>query len=64
MKLTKLKVRPQKVIESSPCIVELGALFECWALSGVDDKACLNAANSLKTCMTKVVSTSLSQCKT
>ncbi|KAI8997618.1 hypothetical protein BDB01DRAFT_713409 [Pilobolus umbonatus] len=56
MKLKQLKVRPKKILEASPCIVEMGALFECWATAGVDDKRCTAIASALTNCMTKPVS--------
>ncbi|KAI9317269.1 hypothetical protein BX666DRAFT_1944012 [Dichotomocladium elegans] len=56
MKLKQLKVRPRKLLESSPCVVEMGALFECWATSGIDDKRCLAAQKSLQECMAKPAS--------
>ena len=55
MKLKQLKVRPKKILESSPCVVEMGALFECWATSGIDDKHCQAVAKSLQECMAKPV---------
>ncbi|KAI9481483.1 MAG: hypothetical protein EXX96DRAFT_649950 [Benjaminiella poitrasii] len=55
MKLKQLKVRPKKILEASPCLAEMGALFECWATSGVDDKRCATIAKSLTTCMGKPV---------
>ncbi|KAI8092624.1 uncharacterized protein BX664DRAFT_327743 [Halteromyces radiatus] len=55
MKLKQLKVRPKKLLESSPCIVEMGALFECWASAGVDDKRCITTAKSLTDCLAKPV---------
>ncbi|ORX47180.1 hypothetical protein DM01DRAFT_1142334 [Hesseltinella vesiculosa] len=51
MKLKQLKVRPKKIIESSQCLTEMGALFECWATSGVDDKRCITTARSLTECL-------------
>lgn len=56
MKLKQLKVRPKKILEASPCIAEMGALFECWATAGVDDKRCAAIAKSLTGCMGKPVS--------
>lgn len=56
MKLKQLKVRPKKILEASPCIAEMGALFECWATAGVDDKRCAGIAKSLTLCMGKPVS--------
>lgn len=56
MKLKQLKVRPKKVLEASPCIVEMGALFECWATAGVNDGRCAAVAQSLTNCMQKPVS--------
>lgn len=56
MKLKQLKVRPRKLLESSPCVVEMGALFECWATDGIDAKKCTAAAQSLQECMSKPVS--------
>jgi hypothetical protein len=56
MKLKQLKVRPKKILEASPCIAEMGALFECWATAGVDDKRCASIAKSLTLCMGKPVS--------
>lgn len=56
MKLKQLKVRPKKILEASPCIAEMGALFECWATAGVDDKRCTAIAKSLTGCMGKPVS--------
>ncbi|KAI8144271.1 hypothetical protein BJV82DRAFT_513927 [Fennellomyces sp. T-0311] len=53
MHLKQLKVRPKKLLESSPCVVEMGALFECWATSGIDDKHCQAVAKSLQECMAK-----------
>ncbi|PHZ15232.1 uncharacterized protein RHIMIDRAFT_198477 [Rhizopus microsporus ATCC 52813] len=53
MKLKQLKVRPKKILEASPCIVEMGALFECWATAGVNDGRCTAAAQSLTNCMQK-----------
>ncbi|KAG2196711.1 uncharacterized protein EV154DRAFT_514925 [Mucor mucedo] len=55
MKLKQLKVRPKKILEASPCIAEMGALFECWATAGVDDKRCTAIAKSLTLCMGKPV---------
>ncbi|KAL9555912.1 hypothetical protein MBANPS3_002130 [Mucor bainieri] len=55
MKLKQLKVRPKKILEASPCIAEMGALFECWATAGVDDKRCTAIAKSLTGCMGKPV---------
>jgi hypothetical protein len=55
MKLKQLKVRPKKILEASPCIVEMGALFECWATAGVNDGRCTAAAQSLTNCMQKPV---------
>jgi hypothetical protein len=55
MKLKQLKVRPKKLLESSPCIVEMGALFECWASAGIDDKRCITTAKSLTDCLAKPV---------
>ncbi|CDH57189.1 hypothetical protein RO3G_11469 [Lichtheimia corymbifera JMRC:FSU:9682] len=55
MKLKQLKVRPRKLLESSPCVVEMGALFECWATDGIDAKKCTAAAQSLQECMSKPV---------
>ncbi|KAI7899833.1 uncharacterized protein BX663DRAFT_554544 [Cokeromyces recurvatus] len=55
MKLKQLKVRPKKILEVTPCVAELGALFECWAANGTDDKRCGMIANSLITCMGKPV---------
>lgn len=55
MKLKQLKVRPKKILEASPCIAEMGALFECWATAGVDDKRCAAIAKSLTLCMGKPV---------
>ncbi|OBZ84679.1 37S ribosomal protein mrp10, mitochondrial [Choanephora cucurbitarum] len=55
MKLKQLKVRPKKIMEASPCLAEMGALFECWATAGVDDKRCTALAQSLTTCMGKPV---------
>lgn len=56
MKLKQLKVRPKKMLEASPCIVEMGALFECWATAGVNDSRCTAVAQSLTNCMQKPVS--------
>ncbi|KAI8876059.1 hypothetical protein K501DRAFT_232642 [Backusella circina FSU 941] len=56
MKLKQLKVRPKKILEASPCIAEMGALFECWATAGVDDKRCTAISKSLTLCMGKPVS--------
>ncbi|KAF7729010.1 hypothetical protein EC973_005041 [Apophysomyces ossiformis] len=61
MKLKQLKVRPKKILEASPCIVEMGSLFECWATAGVDDKRCVTAAKALSDCMAKPVSKNKSQ---
>ncbi|KAI7867359.1 hypothetical protein BDF14DRAFT_1874947 [Spinellus fusiger] len=58
MKLKQLKVRPKKLLDSSPCLVEMGSLFECWATSGVDDKRCVVASKALSECMTKPVTKS------
>lgn len=56
MKLKQLKVRPRKIMEASPCLVEMGALFECWASAGIDDKRCAQMAKNLTLCMGKPVS--------
>jgi hypothetical protein len=56
MKLKQLKVRPKKLLEASPCIVEMGAMLECWSRSGVDDPRCAQTAKALATCMSKPVS--------
>lgn len=64
MKLKQLKVRPKKILEASPCIVEMGALFECWATAGVNDGRCTAAAQSLTNCMQKPVRiVKYNQCK-
>lgn len=44
------------MLEASPCIVEMGALFECWATAGVNDSRCTAVAQSLTNCMQKPVS--------
>ncbi|ORY90980.1 hypothetical protein BCR43DRAFT_532740 [Syncephalastrum racemosum] len=51
MKLKQLKVRPKKLMQSSPCLVEMGALFECWATAGIDDRKCTATAKTLQECM-------------
>lgn len=56
MKLKQLKVRPKKLLEASPCIVEMGAMLECWSRAGVDDPRCAQTAKALATCMSKPVS--------
>ncbi|KAI8074394.1 hypothetical protein BC940DRAFT_288129 [Gongronella butleri] len=55
MKLKQLKVRPKKILESSQCLTEMGALFECWASSGVDDKRCIATAKTLTDCLANQV---------
>ncbi|OZJ02642.1 hypothetical protein BZG36_05090 [Bifiguratus adelaidae] len=51
--IKQLKVRPKKVAQAAPCVVEMGALMECWAKSSVDSPTCAQAAKALATCMNK-----------
>ncbi|KAI9269394.1 hypothetical protein BY458DRAFT_556043 [Sporodiniella umbellata] len=53
MKLKQLKVRPKKALEASPCIAEMGILFECWVTAGLDDSRCAASAKALTNCMQK-----------
>lgn len=55
MKLKQLKVRPKKIVEATPCVVQMGALFECWAAQGIDDQRCTAAAKALQQCMANPV---------
>lgn len=57
MKLKQFKEWPKKLMESSPRIVEMGALFECWASAGVNDKRCVLTARSFADCLAKPVCT-------
>ena len=49
--LKYLRTKPRKVIEASPCIVEMGAMIQCWTASGVDDAKCAQTAKMLADCM-------------
>ncbi|KAF9321333.1 hypothetical protein BGZ81_011634 [Podila clonocystis] len=51
MRLKYLRTKPRKVIEASPCIVEMGAMIQCWTASGVDDAKCAQTAKMLADCM-------------
>ncbi|KAI8968600.1 mitochondrial ribosomal protein subunit Mrp10 [Mycotypha africana] len=54
MKYRQLKVKPRKIFEVTPCLAEMGAVFECWATTGsVDSKNCAAVAKNLSTCMGK-----------
>ncbi|KAF9142194.1 hypothetical protein EC957_005846 [Mortierella hygrophila] len=51
MRLKYLRTKPRKVVEASPCIVEMGAMIQCWTASGVDDAKCMQTAKMLADCM-------------
>lgn len=55
MRLKYLRTKPRKVIEASPCIVEMGAMIQCWTASGVDDAKCAQTAKMLADCMKSLV---------
>lgn len=55
MRLKYLRTKPRKVIEASPCIVEMGAMIQCWTASGVDDAKCAQTAKMLADCMKNLV---------
>lgn len=55
MRLKYLRTKPRKVVEASPCIVEMGAMIQCWTASGVDDAKCMQTAKMLADCMKNLV---------
>jgi len=48
-------LRSKRVIEATPCAVELSTLFNCWRAIGVDASQCATTAKALVACMSKRV---------
>ncbi|KAJ1968707.1 hypothetical protein IWQ62_001079 [Dispira parvispora] len=51
MHIQKLKVNRKKLVNVTPCTVEMAAVVSCWASLGIDHATCSNQAKALAACM-------------